>query len=124
MGHAHLGVIDDRGQRVQYLPIAADQHRITDRCRIDRDIAQDAIEPFDTLMIQPEPPHPGPALGAQSIALGLGQIQRGAVIDRRFAHVQLFLALEIQFHRRLERLVKPLAGAQFIRRRRIAVQPR
>ena len=123
VGNPVVDVVADRGQRIEKLPVAADQHRVRYAGRVDRQVAQNAIGPFDPLVVQLEAPVAGATLGAQLVLFGFTQVQSRAVIDRRFAHVQLFLALQVQFGRRLETLVKPPAGAQLIRRRFVAVQP-
>ena len=122
IGHAHLGVIDNRGQRIQELPVATDQNGVGHACRVDRDIAKDTVGPFDALMVQLEAPMALTAFGAQGVFFGLRQVQRGAVIDRRLAHVQLFLALEVQFGRGLETLIETTDLTQFLRGVLIALQ--
>ena len=47
MGHAHIRIIADGGQRVEHLPITADQHRIAHRGGINRQISEDPIIPFN-----------------------------------------------------------------------------
>ena len=123
MGHPHLGVVHNRCERVEDLPVAADQYRVADTGSIDGDVAQDTVAPLDPLLIQLEPPDPGTALGAQGILFGVGQLQRRPVIDRRAPHVQLLLALEVQFRRRLERLVEASHAAQLLCGFPVPVQP-
>ena len=56
MGHAHVHVIHHRGQRIEHLPVAPDQHRVGDRGRVDGDVAQNAVRPLDPLLIELEAP--------------------------------------------------------------------
>ena len=123
MGHAHIGIIDNRRDGIKHLPVLPDQHRVGHAGRINRQIAQDAVGPLDPLLFQLEAPDALPALGAQPVLFLLAQLQRGAVIDRGLPHVELFLALEVQFRGRLERLVEPVLGAQLIGGGGVAVQP-
>mmetsp|Transcript_27238 Transcript_27238/g.49859 ORF Transcript_27238/g.49859 Transcript_27238/m.49859 type:complete len:524 (-) Transcript_27238:63-1634(-) len=123
MGHAHIRIVHNRRDGIQDLTVLADQNRVTDACRVNADIAQNAIVPLDPRLIQLEAPDTLPPLGAQRVPLGATQRQCGAIINGRFAHVQLFFAFEVQFGRRLERLIKPTNLAQLIRRLGIAIQP-
>ena len=123
VGHAHVGIVHAAGEGVKHLPIRADQHGIADRGRVDRDVAQDAVGPFDPLMLQQEAPVTLAPLGPQAILVRIRQRQAGAVIDRGPAHVQQLLALEIQFGRGLEHLVKPALGLQRLGLGAVAVQP-
>ena len=51
------------------------------------------------------------------------QGQGSAVVHRRLAHVQLFLALQVQFNRRLETLIHPAHRYEYILGRQILTQP-
>ena len=123
IGHAHFRVIDHGRQSIQNLPVAADQHGVGDRCRIDRDIAQDTVFPLDPFLIQLEAPHAGAAFVAQLGFFRIRQVQRGAVIDRRLAHVELFLALEVQLGRGFPGFIEPPDLAQLVRGGVVFVQP-
>ena len=124
MGHTHLRIIHNRGERVKNLPIRLDQHRVADAGRIDGNVAQNAICPFNPRMIQLEPPDPLPALRAQRLPLRVAQRKRSTVINRRAPHIQLLLALQIQLHRRFKRLIEAINAAQMIRCCGVAIKPR
>ena len=120
---AIIDVVAHRGQRIQKLPVAPDQHRVRHACRIDRAMPQNAVFPLDPLVIQPETPMPVATLGAQPVLVRITQRQRTAVIHRRLAHVQLFLALQVKLGRCLETFIEPPHVAQVLRRLFIARQP-
>jgi hypothetical protein len=65
MGDPHVHVVHDRRDGIEHLPIRADQHRVRDAARIDRQIAEDAVRPLDPLPIQLETPDARTALCAQ-----------------------------------------------------------
>ena len=71
---AHVDVVDRRGEGVKHLTIGADQDRIANRRRVNRDRAQDAVRPFDAGLIEQKTPVTGPAFGAHSGAGSLIQM--------------------------------------------------
>ena len=92
MGDAHIRIITNRGQSVQDLTIATDQNRIAHRGCINGQIAQNAIGPFNPRLVQLKTPMRR-AVTPQCIALRIRQGQGRPVINRWFAHIQLFFAL-------------------------------
>ena len=123
MGHAHIHIIHRRGEGIKHLPIGPDQHRVRHRARINRDVAQNAIGPFDAGLVQLEPPIAIAALGAHFGALLFAQMQARAVIDRRLAHVQLLLAFEVELGRRFKAFIEPARCFQHFCLFGIALQP-
>ena len=122
VGDPHFHIIDGRCESIKDLPVALDQHRVTDGRCINGNIADDPVTPFDPLQIELEPPVSLPPFGAVRVFLGLGQVKGRAVINRRFAHVQLLLALEVKFGRRLKAFVQTAHLDQAFLGRSIAVK--
>ena len=123
VGHAHLGVVHHRGQRVEHRPILADQHRVRHRPRRHMLRPQDAVVPGDFPILQPEPPMRLAPLGLQRRARGGVQRQRRAVIDRRAALKPLGATAEVKLRRRLVAGIKPPRRAQRVGARGVAVEP-
>ena len=123
MGDAHFGVIHHRCQGIQELTIAPDQYRVGHRRGINRDVPQHAVFPLDALMVQLKAPDTIAAFRPQGCFFILGQRQGCAVIDRWLAHVQLFLALQVQLGWGFKGLIKAANAAQLIRGSNIAFQP-
>ena len=118
----HVNVVHRRGESIQHLTIRPDQHRIRNRSRIDRDVAQDTVAPLNPLQVQQEAPVSG-GLRAQTVPLGRSQPVRGAVINRWLAHVQLFLALQVKIGRALKALIEAPVGLQLFGGLAVAFQP-
>ncbi len=74
-------------------------------------------------MIQSETPVTRAPFGPQFVLVCIRQVQPSPVIDWRLAHIQLLLALQIQFGRCFEHLVKMPRGAKLISGLGVAVQP-
>lgn len=81
------------------------------------------VVPFHRLVLQQEAPVRRSTLGFQARPVGIGQPQRGTVVDRRQATAQQALALERQFLGGLVAGIEAPRPLQPLDRRRVAVQP-
>ena len=124
MGHAHFGVVHNRGQRVEHLTILTDQDRVTDGRGINGHVAQNAIGPLDTLVVQFETPDTPAAFVSQSRFFVIAERQSRAVIDRRTPHIEKFFPLQIQLGRCFPGFIKATDFAQLVGGVGIAIKPR
>ena len=81
------------------------------------------IVPFDRIMPQQETPVRFAALRLQARAVVVGQLQRGAIVDRRQAASQQALALQGQLFRRLVAGIKSAIALERFLRQFVAVKP-
>ena len=81
------------------------------------------IVPFDHAAIEPEAPMRLAALRFELGAILIGELQRGAVIDRRRTTRHLALAAAVKFIRRFIAGIKPARGAQALRDLVIVTEP-
>jgi len=97
MGDAHVDIVDHRREKIEPRPVGAAHHRIAHRRRIEALGTADQIVPLDRGgMIEPETPVRADALGFEARTIGIGERERGAIIDRRQAAAEQDLALEIE----------------------------
>ena len=101
MGDAEIDIVDDGRQRVEIAAIVADQHRVGQRGGIDMLLAAHEIVPDDVARLELEAPMGLAPFGLELRAVFLGQLQGGAVVDRRPPARELPLALELELVRRL-----------------------
>jgi len=83
MGDLRVDIVDHARQGVEVGAVAADQDGIGDRRRVDRLGPAHQVIPVTTLARQLEPPVRAAALRFEGFPLGVGELQRGPVIDRR-----------------------------------------
>ncbi len=102
-----VDVVDHRRQGVEIAAVGADQDRIALACLVDMLGAAHQVDPGDGLALEQEAPVRPAALALEAGALGRRQRQRGPVIDRRLAALQLALALQRQLLRGLVAGIEP-----------------
>ena len=97
VGDLRFDIIQHAGQGVEEGAVLADQDRVGQGGGLDRDMPAHHVFPLDRIARQFETPMRLAALGLEGSLLGIGQVQGGAVIDRRPAigHLQASLAIEI-----------------------------
>ncbi len=81
------------------------------------------VVPHHVALLELEPPMRLASFGFEPRPVLRGELQRGAVIDRRLAAGELALALEFEFLRRLVSGIKPPARFQLLDRLGVAVEP-
>ena len=62
---AHEGIVDGVDERVERLPVRADDDEVGDRAGLERDVAADEVGERDVVIGHPHPPHGFAALGAE-----------------------------------------------------------
>src|SRR5215469_2880158 len=96
-----LRVVHYRGHGVEKTSILADQDRIGQSRGVDFDGTADQIVPFYLVVAEPEAPIRSASLDGEFLALRVGQVERGAVIDGWLALSHLALAPTVEFRCRL-----------------------
>jgi hypothetical protein len=85
----------------------------------------DQIVPRDRrIVVEPEAPVRPPTFGFEPGPLGVAELQRGAIVDRRLAAAELDLALEVELLRGLVGRIDPAGGAQPLQRRIVTIEAR
>ena len=120
MGDAKVDVVDHRGQRIEVAPVLAPQHRIGERGAVDMTLAAHHVVPPHGRRLEAKAPVRLAAVSLERRALGVGQAQRGAVIDRRTAERLLALAPPVEFFGRLVGGIEPARALSSPPRRRRA----
>ena len=116
MGDAEVDVVDHARQRVEIGAVGADQHRVGQRGGVDMLLAAHEIVPHHVAGLEQEAPMGLATLRLELGPIGLGELQRGAVIDRRPPARELALALELQLLLRLVGRIEPAARLQLLDR--------
>ena len=115
-------IVHHRGEGVEIAAVGADQHGIALARLVDVLGPAHQIAPGAAPAGELEAPIGLPALGLQLGLLGRRQSERGTVIDRRRAALELQLALEGELLRRLVAGIEPAARLQPLRGLVVAVQ--
>jgi hypothetical protein len=114
MGDAEVDIVDDARQRVEIGTIGADQHRVRQRGCIHMLLAADEIVPHHIARLELETPMGSLSRRLQFLAVGVGELQRGAVVDRRLTAGELALPLQLELVLRLEGRIEPSARLQLL----------
>ena len=101
VGDRQVDVVDHSGQRVDRPAVGPEEDRIGEVGRLEVHVASDLVVPVDAARLQHEAPMRHDGL-REILLFRIRQAQRGAVIDRRLAGVDLRLPLQRQLLRRLE----------------------
>ena len=108
IGDAHVDVVDHAGQQVEPRSVGPAHHRVGHLRRIEVLGPANAVGPFDRLgMVEPEAPVRLLSRRCLRCMIGLGQRQRGPVVDRRQPAPEQHLALELEFLRCLVAAIDP-----------------
>ena len=102
MSDAEGDVVDDRGEAVEIAAVGTHEHRIALARLVDVLVPAHQVIPAHLLGGELEAPVRLAAFVLQAQAVGIAELERGAVVDRRPALRQQALALE---HQLLGRLV-------------------
>jgi hypothetical protein len=116
MGDAEIDVVDDARQRVEIGAVGADQHRVRERSGIHMLLAADEIVPHHVAGLELEAPMGRLPCCREFLVVGVGELQRCAVVDRRLAARELALALQLKFVLRLVGRIEPAARLQLLHR--------
>ena len=116
-------IVDHRGEAVEVAAVGAHQHRIALARLVDMLRPAHQVVPAHFLGDELEPPVRPAALAFQPRPVGVGELQRRAVVDRRPALGEQTLALELELLRRLVAGIEPAGGDQRVARRVVVRQP-
>ena len=79
---AELEIVGHRRKRIEKASVLPPQHRVGERTAIDVAVAAHKVSPADSSRIEAKPPVRPAAGGFERRALGVGQAERRAVVDR------------------------------------------
>src|SRR5215467_3742195 len=117
MGDTEIDIIDDTRQRVEVGAVGADQHRVRQGCCIHMLLAANEIVPHHITGLELEAPMWLATLVLEFGPVGVRELERGAVVDRRFAARELALALQLELVLRLVGRIEPAARFELLYRR-------
>ncbi len=115
VGHAHVDIVDHARQHIEPAAVGAADHRIGLEPGIEMLGPAHKVIPFDhRIMVEPEAPMRRDPVRLQCGTLGVGQLERGTVVDRRQTASSQDLALEIELLRTLIGRIDPPRRAQIV----------
>ena len=123
VGDAEFDIVHDRRQGIEDAAVLPDQDGVAEVAAMEVLMTAHQIVPFNGIVPQQEPPVRFAPLRLQARPVVVGQLQRGAIVDRRQAAPQQALALQRQLFRRLVAGIKPAIALQRFLRQFVAVEP-
>ena len=123
VGDLGVDIIADRRQGVEIAAILTDQDRVGQGRGLDGHVTAHQIRPADRIAGQFETPVRLAAFPFQRGLFRIGQLQRGAVIDRRTAIGHLQATLAVQLFTGLVTGIEQALGLEVLGRGVVAIKP-